>query len=101
MTIIEGNRDEADKCIEIALNALKQGNVERGEKFLNKAETLYPTQKAKDILNRLKAGGYTTSAPKEAESAPRRRNVAEKPEEPKLDVDYTKDQLEMVTKLKK
>lgn len=47
------NKDEAERCIEIAIDALKNGNVSRSEKFLRKAENLFPTQRAKgDVLRR-------------------------------------------------
>lgn len=44
---MEGNRDEAERCIAIALQAVRDAKIERAEKFLKKAEKLYPTQKAK------------------------------------------------------
>lgn len=44
---MEGNRDEAVKCIHIATKALEAGDKERALRFLNKAEKLYPTDKAK------------------------------------------------------
>lgn len=44
---MEGNKDEADRCIEIAIKALSEGKIERADKFLRKAESLYPTQRAK------------------------------------------------------
>lgn len=47
---MEVNKDEAERCIHIAIDALKSGNVERSEKFLRKAENLYPTQRAKGNL---------------------------------------------------
>lgn len=47
---MEVNKDEADRCIQIAIDALKSGNTERSEKFLRKAENLYPTQRAKGII---------------------------------------------------
>lgn len=46
---MEGNRDEADRCIAIAVQAIRDGKIERAEKFLKKAEKLFPTQKAKGI----------------------------------------------------
>lgn len=46
---MEGNRDEAERCISIAVQALREAKIERAEKFLKKAEKLYPTQKAKGI----------------------------------------------------
>lgn len=44
---MEGNRDEAEKCIHIATKALQAGDKEKALKFLNKAEKLYPTSRAK------------------------------------------------------
>lgn len=44
---MEGNRDEAEKCIHIATKALEAGDKEKALRFLNKAEKLYPTDKAK------------------------------------------------------
>lgn len=50
---MDGNKDEASRCIDIALNALKQGDVQRAEKFARKAENLFPTEQAKSesLLN--------------------------------------------------
>lgn len=44
---MEGNRDEAEKCIHIATKALEAGDKEKALRFLNKAEKLYPTDRAK------------------------------------------------------
>ena len=44
---MEGNRDEAEKCIRIATKALEAGDKDKAIKFLSKAEKLYPTDKAK------------------------------------------------------
>ena len=44
---MEGNRDEAEKCINIATNALEAGDKEKALKFLNKAEKLFPTDRAR------------------------------------------------------
>lgn len=44
---MEGNRDEAEKCINIASKAFEAGDKEKALKFLNKAEKLYPTDRAK------------------------------------------------------
>lgn len=44
---MEGNRDEAEKCIKIATKAVEGGDKEKALKFLNKAEKLYPTDRAK------------------------------------------------------
>lgn len=50
---MESNRDEAERCIDIAVLALREAKLEKAEKFLKKAESLYPTQKAKSIRTNL------------------------------------------------
>lgn len=47
---MEGNRDESERCYYLANKYLSQGDLEKAKKFLNKAERLYPTQRAKGIL---------------------------------------------------
>ncbi|KAI4890065.1 hypothetical protein NFI96_017201 [Prochilodus magdalenae] len=54
---MEGNRDEAEKCLNIATKALELGDREKAIKFLNKAEKLYPTEKAKVLLEALLRNG--------------------------------------------
>eukprot|EP00063_Salmo_salar_P075481 XP_014050316.1 PREDICTED: dnaJ homolog subfamily B member 14 isoform X1 [Salmo salar] len=54
---MEGNRDEAEKCINIATKALEAGDKDKAVKFLNKAEKLYPTYKAKALLDTLTRNG--------------------------------------------
>lgn len=44
---MEGNRDEAEKCIGIAREALEAGNRDRALRFLAKAQKLYPTDTAR------------------------------------------------------
>lgn len=46
---MDGNKDEAQRCINIALEAAKSGDLQRAEKFLRKADNLYPSQKAKGM----------------------------------------------------
>ncbi|XP_026873747.2 dnaJ homolog subfamily B member 14 [Electrophorus electricus] len=57
---MEGNRDEAEKCINIATKALEAGDKQKAIKFLNKAEKLYPTEKAKVLLEALLRNGSST-----------------------------------------
>lgn len=44
---MEVNKDEAERCIDIAIEAVRSGNYQRAEKFLSKANNLFPSQKAK------------------------------------------------------
>lgn len=105
MTIIEGNVDASEQCYDLASTYIRQGNFEKAEKLLEKALKLYPSNKKAEILQKkLKDGEFANrSNSSSTDSAPRRRptTAPSKPEEPKLGEDYTSDQLEMVTKLKK
>lgn len=49
---MDGNKDEAEKCIELAEKYMRDGNREKAVKLLEKSERLYPTQKAKGKDNR-------------------------------------------------
>lgn len=99
---IEGNKDEADKCIEIAQSAFSAGNVEKAEKFLLKAERLYPTARAKDLLTVVRAAGSSGSGPKRtpptspAESEVRKRKP---PAHQPPQREYTSEQLEAVRRI--
>lgn len=44
---MEVNRDEAERCIEIATAALTNNEPEKALRFLEKAQRLFPTEKAK------------------------------------------------------
>jgi len=92
---MEVNKDEAERCIELAEDYIKQKNRDKAEKFLHKAERLYPTQRAKDLLVQIK---LMAPSP-EPEQQPRKRKVPPKPEEPAAP-QYTNDQLEAVKRIK-
>lgn len=44
---MEVNRDEAERCIDLAERYIRERKREKAEKFLHKAERLYPTERAK------------------------------------------------------
>ncbi|XP_014371160.2 dnaJ homolog subfamily B member 14 [Papilio machaon] len=100
---IECNKDDADRCIEIAQNALSAGNIEKAERFLLKAERLYPTTRAKELLSRLRAAGNAGAASKRsppnspsAEDVRRRKSPSDQPPQR----EYTQEQLEAVRRIK-
>lgn len=43
---MESNKDEAERCIEISLAALRDNRPDKARRFLEKAQKLFPTQKA-------------------------------------------------------
>ncbi|TRY59123.1 hypothetical protein DNTS_009564 [Danionella cerebrum] len=45
-SLMEVNRDEAQRCLEIALAALESGSTEKARRFLEKAQRLFPTRRA-------------------------------------------------------
>ncbi|KAH1010819.1 hypothetical protein HUJ05_005062 [Dendroctonus ponderosae] len=47
---MDSNKDEALRCIEVAQKYIKERNKGKALKFLNKAEQLFPTQQAQDLL---------------------------------------------------
>ncbi|XP_043535061.1 dnaJ homolog subfamily B member 12a isoform X1 [Chiloscyllium plagiosum] len=55
---MEGNRDEAERCTEIGLNALKHGNREEALKFLRKAQKLYPSENVKNLIESMTQNGH-------------------------------------------
>ncbi|XP_045129004.1 dnaJ homolog subfamily B member 12-like [Portunus trituberculatus] len=60
----DGNKDEAEKCFNLAQKYFKEGNREKAARFAQKAEKLYPSQKSQeflDLLNRL--SGTTSHTP--------------------------------------
>uniref|UniRef100_A0A8D0GJL9 DnaJ homolog subfamily B member 14 n=1 Tax=Sphenodon punctatus TaxID=8508 RepID=A0A8D0GJL9_SPHPU len=106
---MEGNRDEAEKCIEIAREAVEAGNRDRAMRFLNKAQKLYPTETARVLLeaimkNGSAAGGgayFRKSAGGSDQSKPgntKDHNAAAAGESTK---GYSKEQVEGVLSIKK
>ena len=43
---MEGNRDDSEKCINIAIKSLQAGDKEKAVRFLTKAQRLYPSKRA-------------------------------------------------------
>lgn len=44
---MEGNKDESERCVNIAEKFINAGERDKALKYLKKAERLYPSQKAK------------------------------------------------------
>ncbi|GFG40481.1 hypothetical protein Cfor_06493 [Coptotermes formosanus] len=107
----EMDREEAERCIERAERFISVGDKDRAEKDLLKAERLFPTQKAKELLEHLK----TFQPQAEQEGEPRKRRVPKKKsdEQPQYkepqqqskssasDKQFNKEHLEAVKRIKK
>lgn len=46
---MDGNKDESEKCISIALKYIRTGDKEKALKYLYKAERLYPSKNASGL----------------------------------------------------
>ncbi|XP_065161971.1 dnaJ homolog subfamily B member 12 [Atheta coriaria] len=91
---MEVNKDEADRCIELAENYIKEKNREKAEKFLQKAQRLYPTPRAKDLLQKIQLIA-PASEPEKKKEKPQAK--PEKPSAP----EFSADQRDAVTRIKK
>lgn len=48
---MDSNKDEAERCIKIALIAVSNNQPDKARKFLEKAQRLFPTEQAKSTSN--------------------------------------------------
>uniref|UniRef100_A0A3P9HCI9 DnaJ heat shock protein family (Hsp40) member B12b n=1 Tax=Oryzias latipes TaxID=8090 RepID=A0A3P9HCI9_ORYLA len=106
---MEVNRDEAERCIDIAAAALKSQQPEKAQKYLEKAQRLFPTKTAKTLLDLIAKNGFSPrqanhSDLREDSDPRRRRSSAEdaRPEEKPAGASqaYTEDQLDAVRRIK-
>ncbi|XP_068439283.1 dnaJ homolog subfamily B member 12b [Clinocottus analis] len=102
---MEVNRDEAERCIDIATAALTNEQPEKAQRFLEKAQRLFPTEKAKVLLELIAKNGFTPRQDFSGMSGPRQRQSNSedtRPEEKSSDTSksYTADQLDAVRRIK-
>lgn len=50
MVLHDGNKDEAEKCFNLAQKYFQEGNRDKASRFAQKAERLYPSQKSRGEL---------------------------------------------------
>ena len=115
---MDGNKDDAVKCLRIGKEALKAGNLVRALKFVNKARRLDPTLPVDDLLPELKnvsgdqlggdacdAGngpsGFPSSKSPEQQPSVRRRVPASGSSESSMSAAYTEENVEIVRQIKK
>ncbi|XP_026171798.1 dnaJ homolog subfamily B member 12b [Mastacembelus armatus] len=106
---MEVNRDEAERCIDIATAALTNDQPEKAHRFLEKAQRLFPTEKAKVLLDLIAKNGFTprqggqsefsgSSGPQQQQTTNEDIRSEEKPKE--TSKPYTSDQLDAVKRIK-
>ncbi|XP_064458439.1 dnaJ homolog subfamily B member 14-like [Ornithodoros turicata] len=114
---MEGNKEESKRCIELAQAHIAKGSKEKALKFLYKAEHLYPSKAAKDLIEQLQKLNGATPNSHEDPSTPRASSPGRPPSSPNLrqrsksaedqasasgdrKMEYTKSQLEAVKRTK-
>ncbi|XP_020778933.1 dnaJ homolog subfamily B member 12b [Boleophthalmus pectinirostris] len=107
---MEVNRDEAERCVEIAAEALTRDQPEKALRFLEKAQRLFPTEKARVLQDLISKNGFrprnnnhthfnSTSEPRQRYQSPREDpKPEEKPSENQKS--YTTEQVEAVRRVK-
>ncbi|XP_075999622.1 dnaJ homolog subfamily B member 12b [Genypterus blacodes] len=105
---MEVNRDEAERCIDIASAALTNDEPEKAQRFLEKAQRLFPTEKAQVLLEFIAKNGFIprhgsqefsgSSGPRQRKSANEETRPGEKPSDTSRP--YNAEQLESVKRIK-
>lgn len=101
---MDGNKDEAMKCLKIGRDALDIGDQSRALKFITKARRLDPSLPVDDLLSKIQSLDTNNGSSKsklddsDANSVPRRRNSATGSSS---SVAYTEQQVSIVRDIKK
>ncbi|XP_063817538.1 dnaJ homolog subfamily B member 12 [Pseudophryne corroboree] len=100
---MESNRDEAERCIGIALNAIKSQNPDKALRFLEKAQKLFPTDRARELIESLTKNSHSNGT--EPTKPCHRKNAAETPSANgeaggETSKSFTQDQVESVKRIK-
>jgi len=103
---MEVNKDEAERCIDLAQQAFNTGDRAKAERLLLKAERLYSTQRGKDLLILLSKLGesqstaHTESTRRRKNSIPDETDNAKNSESKSCGLEYTQEQVTAVKKIK-
>ncbi|KAJ8675353.1 hypothetical protein QAD02_011139 [Eretmocerus hayati] len=100
---MDGNKDEAERCTELAERCVRENRFDDAEKYLKKAQRLYPTKKAEDLLETVTLMSKQNSDFVKPQSETRKRPNATKSNGPQTQMapDYTEDQLAHVKRIRK
>uniref|UniRef100_A0A8B9JRX6 J domain-containing protein n=1 Tax=Astyanax mexicanus TaxID=7994 RepID=A0A8B9JRX6_ASTMX len=102
---MEGNKDEAERCIEIAVKAIRNNQAEKARRFLDKAQRLFPTDRASVLLKSLEQNEHASSqngstAGTEAPEDGSERHRAPEDRSSDSAKPYTTDQVDAVKRIK-
>ncbi|CAL7952275.1 unnamed protein product [Xylocopa violacea] len=98
---MESNKEEAEFCIKVAELYIQKKELERAEQFLRKAQRMYPTKKAEDILAKVAAMSKQNQKSESEPTVRKRQTTAKEATHTETSSDYTKEQLVYVERIKK
>ncbi|XP_062859005.1 dnaJ homolog subfamily B member 12b [Trichomycterus rosablanca] len=105
---MEVNKDEAERCIDIAINAIRDNEADKAKRFLEKAQKLFPTDKANALLESLQRNGpgstHSTSSEGSNDSDANQHksdnHSASKEKKPDSTKSFTSEQVDAVKRIK-
>lgn len=98
---MDSNKDEAERCMEIVERYLREKKYDEAEKFVRKAQKLYPTKKGEDMLAKISMMSKQNQKSEPEPTVRQRKTTTKEPTNPSASSDYTKDQYEHVKRIKK
>ncbi|KAK3089874.1 hypothetical protein FSP39_007244 [Pinctada imbricata] len=108
---MDGNKDEGERCFQLAQKFYNTGDTEKALKFILKSQRLYPSNKSEELLEKITSSmnGSTTGCTQENSDSTegvRQRKMSgsrskEDDKENEVSKDYTEDQIQMVKRIKK
>ncbi|XP_069096490.1 dnaJ homolog subfamily B member 12 [Pleurodeles waltl] len=108
VSAMESNRDEAERCIAIALTAIQNAHQDKALRFLEKAERLFPTKKARALIESLTQSAQSSDKHSQNRDSTHTRHRNPGSEAPSANGEavgegskaYTPDQVEAVKRVK-
>ena len=100
-------RDEADKCLELAMKYIRDGNKEKAEKFVKKAGKLFPSRRIQEIMNlvqQMDSQSASEPGPGQAHKRNGHREAGaehDNEEATTSNANYTQEQVEAVKRIRK
>ncbi|XP_043276737.1 dnaJ homolog subfamily B member 12 [Venturia canescens] len=98
---MDSNKDEADRCMELAERYVREKKFDEAEKFIRKAIKLYPTKRMEDILTRVSAQAKQNKRASPEPEIRKRRASLKDTINGHSATEYSKDQIESVKRIKK
>ncbi|XP_008546264.1 dnaJ homolog subfamily B member 12 [Microplitis demolitor] len=99
---MDGNKDEAERCIELAEKYLREKRFDDADKFVRKAIKLYPSKKYEELLSKISLLNKSSKKSEQPEPEVRKRQTANNKESSQASTgDYSKDQFEHVKRIQK